>query len=96
MSPAANWRVPFQPQRVALLAGVATSVVPPYACKNVKIGNAGIDDLKVYGGDPTDDTKYFVIPGGFEKPCENAAFVEGQVAFYLKPVQDGTAVLIWY
>lgn len=89
-----SWTV--KPRRVTLAANVATSVTPPVVCQLVEIGNATPDDLRVYE-DPTDDTTYFVVPSGFAKPLDLSQhrFDPTAIAFYLKAVQAGTAVLIW-
>lgn len=86
----------FKPRRVAVVAGVALAVKPPAHARIVKIGNATPDDLKVYE-DPNDESTYFVIAAGYEKEIDvkGYRFDPLQTAFHLKPVQSGTAVLIW-
>ena len=86
----------IKPRRVTLTATTATAVNPPFDCKNVEIGNATPDDLRVYE-DPNDATTYFVVPAGYAKTLslKDAAFRNKETAFYLYAVQAGTAVLIW-
>lgn len=86
----------FTTRRQAVTAGTSTPIVPPVAARIVKIGNASPDDLKVYSTS-ADETTYFIVSAGYEKEIDlkQYRFDTNGVAFYLKAVQDGTAVLIW-
>lgn len=88
----------FRPRRVSLSAGVSTAVYPPTACRCVLIGNATPDDLLVYDpDDPGTGTFYFIVAAGYEKAINlnRDRFEPNRLAFNLKAVQAGTAVLVW-
>lgn len=86
----------FRTQRVTLAAGVSTPVIPPVAARTVEIGNASPDDLKVYSASGDEGT-FFVITAGYAKGIDlnQFRFDPNLVAFHLKAVQDGVAVLVW-
>ena len=91
--------VAWQTRRVTLVANVALAITPPSSSSGVKIGNGTADDLRVYS-DPNDDLTYFVIAAGFEKEMGDTntyfRFDPYKIAFHLKALASGTAVLIWY
>lgn len=86
----------FKTQRVSLLAGVSTPVRPPISARQVEIGNASGDDVKVYS-ENGDEATYFVVSAGYAKQVDlfQHRYDSYQVAFYLKSAIDGVVVLVW-
>lgn len=88
-------------QRVTILANTTTPITPPRIQYAVTVGNAGSQDLTVYGPDGPDlAAQSLVIASGYERafppiPLTERLFSPGVVAFYLRAGVETTVVLLW-
>jgi hypothetical protein len=85
--------------RVGVSAGEKLGIRPERISSSVTIQNGTPDDLEVHSSNE-DDAHFLVIGAGFERTLpklhnNNTIFDTDNVAFWLKPVQTGSVVLIW-
>jgi hypothetical protein len=90
--------VPFEIQRVALLAATQTPILPPRTCQSCTIGNATTGDLRVI----TDEAgaQYLIVASGFERVIwfpqpTSGQFRKDMVGFWLQAADAGTVILTW-
>ena len=79
--------------RIALTAGVLTSVYTPIAAKAVTVGNATAGDLEIHTSDV--GTDYLGIGPGYERTLPVSILDTGLIVFWLRAQVAGEAVLIW-
>ena len=85
---------PIYPQRLALLAGVRTSIVVPHTARKVWVGNATTGDLRVYAAGSPAEGGFVIVNTGFDRPFEGS-FLAPYVGFDVEADVAGTLVLTW-
>lgn len=80
-------------QRVTLLAGISTPIMPQFGTR-VRIRNGCATDLLVYSTDG-DDTTYAAISAGYDDRFDGSSWLFGEVVFWLKCSLGGSVTLIW-
>lgn len=91
-------QVPFQIERVAVLANTQKAIIAPLTCQSVTVLNATTGDVRVEA--VADGSQYLVIASGFERVFWLPQPVSGQfrkdhINFWLRPDASGTVILVW-